>query len=269
MQVALLGKTYDVSGFDPSTNNIDPSISGAQIFLKWKGHIYQMRDSSISRTDTSKYKSPVKFYYTKAFIPSFRDSIEITAIPKDGVVLSSKTSIPNNVLFKYDPTFITPDAFSLGINWTESDAGDFFLPRLKIIYTKRNEIPAVIHTMEIPVAYNVIAGVNSPIYPGVSQAAGLNYQRKIIDDYMLKVSAGDNKDNYHFYSLQFDLLIFDQFLAGYISTTNSFLDNLSIRLDEPNYTNINGGLGIFGAYIYNNFTIGFSDEYLLLLGYTP
>ena len=84
-QIAILSKTYDVSGFDPNTNNIDPSISGAQVYLKWKGTLYQLRDSSIARTDTSRYKDPIKFYYTNAFTPAAHDSVEIIAIPAPGV----------------------------------------------------------------------------------------------------------------------------------------------------------------------------------------
>ena len=86
---------------------------------------------------------------------------------------------------------------------------------------------------------------------------------------MLQVSNGDDKSNYRFLRIDFELLIFDQFLAGYISTTNWFFDNLSIRLYEPNYTNINGGLGIFGAYEFNVFQIALSSQYLDKLGYIP
>jgi hypothetical protein len=123
--------------------------------------------------------------------------------------------------------------------------------------------------MEIPLTDNVTGGITTPVYPGITQATSLEFQRSIIDEYMLKVSEGDSKDNYQFIGFQLDLLVFDQFLAAYISTSNGFLDNLSIRLDEPNYTNITGGLGIFGAYFNDNVSIGISHEYLQLLGYTP
>jgi hypothetical protein len=86
---------------------------------------------------------------------------------------------------------------------------------------------------------------------------------------MLAVSNGDDQSHFRFLRIDFELLIFDRFLAAYISTTNGFLDNLSIRLDEPNYSNINGGLGIFGAYIYNVLPITLSVQYLDQLGYIP
>ena len=268
-QIALLSKTYDVSGFDPSTNNIDPSISGAQVYLKWKGNLYQLRDSSIVRTDTSKYKGPIKFYYTKAFIPAANDSIEISAIPAQGVLLTAKTKVPFNVSYRNSPWLIKGDEIVLDFRWTAYDLNVYYLPRMEIIYQKRNEIPVVTHSFEVPLDYSSINGVETPVYPGLSPAASIEFVRTNIDKAMLQVSDGDNKANYKFLRIDLELLIFDQFLAGYISTTNGFLDNLSIRLDEPNYTDISGGLGIFGAYEYNVFQISLYDQYLENLGYTP
>jgi hypothetical protein len=268
-QIAILGKTYDISGFDPNSNNVDPSISGAQLYLKWKGKLYQLRDSSLARTDTSRYKGPIKFYYTRAFAPASNDSVEIIAIPAPGVLLSSKTKVPYRVLFGNSPWYIKGDEIALDIRWTANDLDVFYLPRMKIIYQKRNEIPLVTHSFEVPLDYSFTNGVETPVYPGLSPAAGIEFVRTNIDKAMLQVSNGDIRSNYKFLRIDLELLIFDQFLAGYISTTNGFLDNLSIRLDEPNYTNINGGLGIFGAYEYNVFQISLSDDYLGNLGYTP
>ena len=267
-QIALLSKTYDVSGFDPNSNNIDPAISGAQVYFKWKGNLYQLRDSAIARTDTSKYKGPIKFYYTKDFTPASNDSLEITAIPVPGIILSSKTKVPYNVSWN-SPWFIKGDEIVLDIHWTANDLNVYYLPRMKIIYQKRDEIPLVSHSFIVPLDYSTNNGVEVPIYPGISPAAGIEFVRTNIDKAMLQVSKGDIKSNYRFLRIDFELLIFDQFLAGYISTTNGFLDNLSIRLDEPNYSNIIGGLGIFGAYENNVFQISFSDDYLNQLGYTP
>lgn len=268
-QIAILSKTYDVSGFDPNSNYTDPSISGAQVYLKWKGTLYQLRDSSIARTDTSRYKDPIKFYYTKAFKPAANDSVEITAIPAPGVLLSSKTKVPYNVSYGNSPWLIKGDEIVLDFRWTAYDLNVYYLPRMKIIYQKRNEIPVVTHSFEVPLDYSSVNGIETPVYPVLSPVAGIEFVRTNIDKAMLQVSNGDIKSNYRFLRIDLELLIFDQFLAGYISTTNGFLDNLSIRLDEPNYTNISGGLGIFGAYEYNVFQISLFNQYLENLGYTP
>lgn len=268
-QIATLSKTYDVTGFDPNSNNIDPSISGAQVYLKWNGTLYQLRDSSIARTDTSRYKDPIKFYYTNAIKPAANDSLEIMAIPVPGVLLSSKTKVPYFVSFGTSPYIIQGDEIALDYGWTAHDLNDYYLPQMKILYQKRNESPTVTHTFIVPLDYVTVNGVETPVYPTVSPAPGIEFLRSNIDRALLQVSNGDDKSNYKFLWIDLELLVFDQFLAGYISTTNGFLDNLSIRLDEPNYTNINGGLGIFGAYVYNVFQISLYDQYLESLGYTP
>jgi hypothetical protein len=267
-QVALLSKTYDVTGFYPTTNDIDPAVTGAQVYLKWKGKMFQLRDSSIVRSDTSRYKTPYRFYYTNAFKPAFNDSVEIIAIPAPGVLLSSKTKVPYNVYFGNSPSFIRGDELVIDIAWTARELGDFFLPRMKIIYRKTDDSPGIIRSFEVPVDYALSNGLEIPKYPGISAAPGIEFLRSNIDKAMLRISEGDDKSKYKFKRIDFELLIFDQFLAGYISTTNGFLDNLSIRLDEPNYTNISGGLGIFGAYEYNLFQIALSEQYLNDLGYT-
>ena len=268
-QVAILSKTYDVSGFDPNSNNVDPAISGAQVYLKWKGKLFQLRDSSIERTDSSRYKGPVKFYYTNSFVPAPNDSIEITAIPAPGVLLSSKTKVPYKVYFGNSPSFIKGDEIGLNLTWTAYDPGVYLLPRLSFKYQKMNEIPVVTYSFDVPVNYSVSNGIENPEYTPISPAPGIAYLRSNIDKAMLQVSNGNDKANYRFLRIDFDLLVFDQFLAGYISTTNGFLDNLSIRLDEPNYTNINGGLGIFGSYEFNTFQVTLNSQYLEQLGYTP
>jgi hypothetical protein len=268
-QIAILSKTYDVSGFDPNSNNIDPSISGSQVYLKWKGTLYQLKDSSIARSDTSKYKDPIKFYYTKAFTPAANDSIEITAIPAPGVLLSSKTKVPHFVSYGNSPWLIKGDEIALDFHWTAYDLNVYYLPRMNIIYQKRDEIPVVTHSFEVPLDYSSVNGIETPVYPGLSPAAGIEFIRANIDKAILQVSNGDIKSNYKFLWINLEILIFDQFLAGYISTTNGFLDNLSIRLDEPNYTNMSGGLGIFGAYEHSVLQISLFDQYLENLGYTP
>ena len=195
-QVAILSKTYDVTGFDPNANNNDPSVSGAQVYLKWKGKLYQMRDSSITRTDTSRYKGPIKFYYTNAVKPTFNDSLEITAIPAPGVLLSAKTKVPYKVFFGNSPSFIKGDELALDIDWTARDLGLFFLPRMKILYQKRNEVPVITHSFEVPINYSYANGIEISEYPGISPASSIEFSRANLDKAMLKISDGDNKLNY-------------------------------------------------------------------------
>ena len=55
-------------------------------------------------------------------------------------------------------------------------------------------------------------------------------------------------------TLEFDVLIFDIEMSRYISVSRSSINNLSIRFDEGEYTNIEGGLGIFGSQLSKKYS---------------
>ena len=65
----------------------------------------------------------------------------------------------------------------------------------------------------------------------------------------------------------FELITLEGNLANYYSISNGYLDDVSIRLDEGEYSNIKGGLGIFGASNYNKTTYTFDEDYVLSFGY--
>ena len=46
---------------------------------------------------------------------------------------------------------------------------------------------------------------------------------------------------------RFEVLLIDAYLYNYYSVVNGFSDQLSLRTDKPNYSNIVGGLGLFGS----------------------
>ena len=84
------------------------------------------------------------------------------------------------------------------------------------------------------------------------------------------ISQGDpNKKDYKIYGAVFTLMIFDENISNYYSTTNGFLDDFTIRIDEKDYSNIQGGLGIFGTYRTQSTGAVFTHNYIKSFGYTP
>jgi hypothetical protein len=57
--------------------------------------------------------------------------------------------------------------------------------------------------------------------------------------------AGESR--YLFTQALFYVVQFDVALWNYYSVANMFRDKLSVRTDEPDYTNINNGTGVFGS----------------------
>jgi hypothetical protein len=47
----------------------------------------------------------------------------------------------------------------------------------------------------------------------------------------------------------------DPGLYNYYKLANGFLDSYSVRMDQPDYTNIKGGLGVFGAMVEDSMVV--------------
>ena len=67
-------------------------------------------------------------------------------------------------------------------------------------------------------------------------------------NWIKEISAGDTaKSYYRLDGVDFSLYQFDDALSKYYSSVHGSLDDYSIRVDQSVYTNISGGLGIFGC----------------------
>ena len=92
----------------------------------------------------------------------------------------------------------------------------------------------------------------------------------VVTKFMQNISAGDNnKSNYSVeIKPKVEVLVMDEALSRYYSSTSQSLNDLTVRLDENDYTNIEGGYGIFGTYITKQYTaISFIATYLESFGY--
>jgi hypothetical protein len=59
----------------------------------------------------------------------------------------------------------------------------------------------------------------------------------------------------------FLLIQFDEPLYNYYFVANGFKDRSSIRLDEPNYTNLSGGVGIFGSLAVDSIAVPLPERF--------
>ncbi len=65
---AVLARTYDVNGFDPSVNTDDPAIAGAEVTFTINQKLYYLLGAQRVNPDTSRYRTR-QWIYTQT-IPS-------------------------------------------------------------------------------------------------------------------------------------------------------------------------------------------------------
>ena len=270
VQIATLAKSYDVNGYDPKTNTTDPAIAGADIKLIHKGVTYSFSDSTVVRTDSSRYKGPREIYVVRGLKFKANDSVKIVATLNNGVVLSSAIKIPPTFSFTtshydIDPEEIAKQGNLWSISWVSQDKAIFFAPQFNLTYKKYSGSTYKVYNEKIPLTYYLNNNNKyTPEYlPSVSTSTGFSYDMASFDSVLTNISMNDpDKDNYDVLYCSFSMLALNETLAAYYSTSNGYLDNVTIRLDEGDYTNINGGLGIFGAYILSATNVMLETDYV-------
>ncbi|MFH1197520.1 MAG: hypothetical protein V1720_17600 [bacterium] len=273
VQSAVISKNYAVEGTDPYTNTIDPAIMGADIRIWYKDTVYRMRDTTIARTDTSRYKSDYYYYFVENFRPDFGQSVEIEALLPNGKRLKSATTTPGDIKVntEYSDFFIPADDKDfIGVYWRNDVANLLHAKQMKIIYEVKTSNGIERRYKQVPIDYYLEGDKYIPIYPSASKEMSLVVKMDVMDRAMQEISEGDeNKGNYTIILCNIDILAFDKNLTTYYASTNQILDEYSIRLDQIDVTNIDGGYGLFASVTKRNVTLFFESEYVRSFGYEP
>lgn len=281
-QVATITRSYNVDGFDPLTNRSDPFVSGGKVKLIYlNGTVtYNFRDTTIVRPTDSRYKTPMHFYYLKNFQPTSESPIIIEATLPNGKVLKAKAisfyvspyligefhyTIPSAVFGKY-----------LNFSWSEmqtqtKDESVYYVPELVVLYSKVENGNRVKYQKKIPMYYIPGTGGEIPLYPSVqANITSINFDTLSVRKAMQEISDGDaNKQNYIVDKAIFRLLVADKNLAVYYAAQKTFLDEFSVRVTQPEFSNVNGGLGIFGTLNSAQVDVEISPKYIRSFGYLP
>lgn len=267
-QTATLLKSYDVDGYNPYINTETSFVSGAEIMIRQKNQVFFMRDTSAIIEGVSRYSTPIDFYYLDNFSSLINDSIEIVTTLPSGKKLYGIAKAPERINFSgLSDRILPPEEKELfTFLWDGPTSTRWYLPKLEFYYI----FNGVTKSKEIPVTYKLENGIWNPVYPAISNSNYVNFTVAALDSVFRQISEGDpNKSDYEILGAKLSLLVFNESLSNYYSTTNGFLDDFTIILDESDYTNIEGGLGVFGIYRQQLTGAIFTEEYIQSFGYTP
>lgn len=254
VQYAIVSKLYNVDGFDPYTNKTDPVLSGAEIRLYSDQNEYVMTEDTSRRRDTTRYPAQFIYYRTEPVKIRIGSILKIKATLPTGEILTSETKYPQNEGLTFSNTFyrgfstIKRDTLDTWTVWWKSNINHLFFPKLTIQWTKEIGDSVIGSGAQLVAAKYVD---NKPYYPDYTTEQKLVYDFDAIDSAMALLSKGDTaKNSYVIHRIYFELLEFDGPLSQYYGSINGYLDNYSIRLDESVYSNVGGGIGIFGSSFY-------------------
>ncbi|MGK9477129.1 DUF4249 family protein [Melioribacter sp. OK-6-Me] len=273
-QVALLSKSYISENFDPYSNTEDKSIQNALVRL-WSGNdnVVILKDTIVERAPDDKYKSPYRIYYAENFKPVAGQPLEIEAILPDGRVLSSSTTVPQQITFSgaLSDTLIPPKKGDyIQVVWNSNQTKPVFVVRLGIYYFKHEGGTKKRYIYVVPHSYVEYEGKFVPDYPEPITQSRFSYDMTTIDKAMKLLSEGESdKSKFEILSCILEVIALDENLSIYYNTTANADNAFSVKLDEKDYSNIKGGYGVFGAYNRNYYVLRFTHDYIRSFGYIP
>jgi hypothetical protein len=271
-QLAMLSHIYRTETFDQYNNTVDPSIIGADLRVWLGDSVYVFRDTSVSRDDTPRYDTPFSFYYNNKFVIESNQKIEVEVLLRNGRRLKSSSITPGGIIFEDESSVIIPPVGSEVVNfsWRSHIEGTFFTSKFYFRYLQNVDGVIVEKLKLIPEKYVNVSGSFIPVYPKPSSRNNIVYFMDAVTRALEEISEGDlNKLNYTILQTPlFILSALDLSLSRYVSSTNQSFDDLTVTVNESDYTNINGGLGIFGSFKSRNYeSIKFQRSYIESFGY--
>jgi hypothetical protein len=266
--MATVERTYTTGGFNPYQNTEDPFISGADVRVWYKDSVYLFYDTTVVRQDTSRYKSSMNIYLNRRFKVEPDEPIEVEVMLPNGRKLKSLTKTAGRVSFLDSSTTTIWGTVDLIILWTGPSVGsNYFLPKFSIIYYKKEGNQNIRHEKEVPLRYEN----NMPVPFTTSKMPLVSVNINTIKRALEEIAEGDpDKASYSILlHPEFAVAAFDDVLSKYYSTSTESFSSLTVTLDENDYSNIQGGYGIFGSFTSAEYQqLKFAREFITLFGYT-
>ena len=238
-------------------------LEGADMRV-WVGDsVYIFKDTTINYSNNNTI-NPQTYYYNNNFqiLPS--RNLEVEVLLQNGKRLKSISKSPDAVRFLRESNITVPTINSnlVKVYWDNTGTGFYYLPKLEIKYLYNGEV----YFREVPLRYEN----NMPIFPLSNNRKSVIYNLDAISKTLEQISENNpEKNSYSIYqSLIFSVIVFDKEVSKYLSSTAQSKIDITITLNFPDYSNINGGLGIFGSQLKGNYnTLFFVEEYITEFGY--
>jgi len=270
-------RVYDVDGYNPYTNETDPFVHDADVYFTLRGKDYsavlvsQPRDTVISRYKTR------EFYYQAIFpAPLPTEQVKLTVITPENKNLSAVTRMPRRSYFELSYPFnsgITTNInrFNWGDEWRitwNTESGSIYFPTLVLHYLQEIDGNTLNKYIQVPLHIANKDNRRNWINPGHTYDGSVEFNYANIDSVMSRISEGvEDKSTITVQEFILNVTSFDPNLSNYYSSTNGYLDELTVRLDQNIYSNITGGIGILGSYWESAQTFNIEKVYGASFGY--
>lgn len=263
-QTVRVHRGYMPLGFDPLEHSLDDAITDAVVTISESGTTYLLRDTLILRPDTSRYKFPLHMYVLSPFTPQNGKSFNLSVESRSLGSASASVIVPGRVslaLSSHAHRILSrPESQEqvdvILFEALIADVTKGYIGRMFIDYSVLKGAEWIEERVEVPLdspdrkSYSLDRAWYPQLSPRspakqVSVAFLQGFYRAVITDLAFRKYPSEMLI---FNRVVFQFLQAERNLYNYYAVAHGFRDAQSMRLDEPTYSNISGGVGLFGAY---------------------
>lgn len=265
-QQAIVQKTF--------ADNSNPDITdveNVEIYIETRDILY-----SLSSGKGDGISTPTNYYFTNEYSPSRGAEIRIKAIMPDNSELTSVIQPPKFSLFYIEKDEVSiplqnengKNNFRLVWNMTNPSDNLTFIAYLFIDYSKNENGKEVNKRIEVPQKYIIDGDESIPISFSPTKNYYQTFVQESVHSSLLNISDGDtNKSNYKIIGGLLELYVLEENLAEFFTSNETFRNSYSIKVYQKESSNIEGGKGLFGAYIKKSIPVTINNNYIESLGY--
>jgi hypothetical protein len=249
---------------DPLTYTLDNQVKDALVSISEGIKAYTLVDTIFGRVDTSRFKFPLHAYVLNSFTPQSGKTYQIKVQSAQLGAGSATVVVPGKPSLAEDagsspiidqPTIYSSDAdiiFSVFASTTTRG----YIGRLFIDYDVLKGNEWVGERAEVPISFLAkdIKDLHLANYPKLMPRSFTNrvaatFNNAAYQAVVNSLTYGRYKSNKLIFKWTvYQFLQVEQNLYNYYQITHAYRDAQSMRLDEPLYSNIDGGVGMVGAY---------------------
>lgn len=263
-QYVRLFRTYDPPRYDPYEVLFDQPVRGADVSVTEGGNVIRYQEGLTKRTETGRYRDDIVAYRAFPFRAQPGKSYALSVVSQQFGSVSSSVSVPGSGWVELVNSYIF---FGQGSDKENFVARGYiradtrgFLIRFYLDYEFAEGSTWVQRREEMASRVSIYGdNLKSYEYPKLvrrTSPAGspgsLAYERTVFSREAYKEKLNDLGAKHPHLRLVGALLILTQVepsLYTYYNLANGFQDEYSIRQDLPDWSNIKGGYGVFGAMV--------------------
>ncbi|MCX6135109.1 MAG: hypothetical protein NTU47_14950 [Ignavibacteriales bacterium] len=263
MQFVRVQSDYMPAGYDPLGYDVDHSLNGVSVKITEFGRFYELRDTLLWTSDTSRYKFPIRTYFLDSFTPlrgrAYRVVVRVSPYREVNVGVTVPDRAKISLGAAASEILDRPDKLPVGaimnylVQLSKSTKG--YIARFYVYYDVLKQNEWFEEAVEVPItsASSDNSTITHPRYPRMMPASSTSQENIVYRNAYYKWAIDQVNDKYKSTQVIFKWIVLvvlqaDQNLYEYYVSAHWEQDPYSTRLDEPLGSRAGTGVGVVGAY---------------------